>query len=138
RGRDNGGPCILDFMTDNSGLDLYVTAQRQFRVDSVRDDTGKSLPSAAAARIARAFQDGQGAGLLHLATVEVKTPAPPAIAFGRSFAQRYLTQLCHLGDVHAVADRELVEAPDEEDLSAVALDAPPMRGLEYLDADTLR
>ncbi|HEV7137339.1 MAG TPA: DEAD/DEAH box helicase [Steroidobacteraceae bacterium] len=125
-------------MTDNSGLDLYVTAQRQFRVDSVRDGDGASLPSAAAARIQRAFLDGQGAGLLHLATVEVKTPVPAALAFGRSFAQRYLTQLCHLGDVHAVADRELVEAPDEEDLSAVALDAPPMRGLEYLDADTLR
>lgn len=125
-------------MTDNSGLDLYVTAQRQFRVDSVRDDTRESLPSAAAARIARAFQDGQGAGLLHLATVEVKTPAPAALAFGRGFAQRYLTQLCHLGDVQAVADRELVEAPDQEDLNAVALDAPPMRGLEYLDADTLR
>lgn len=125
-------------MTDNSGLDLYVTAQRQLRVDSVRDDGGKTLPSAAAARILRAFQGGQGAGLLHLATVEVKTPLPPALAFGRSFAQRYLTQLCHLGDVAAVADRELVEAPDEEDLGAVVLDVPPMRGLEYLDAGTLR
>ncbi|MGH8300656.1 MAG: SNF2 helicase-associated domain-containing protein, partial [Steroidobacteraceae bacterium] len=31
-----------------------------------------------------------------------------------------------------------MEAPDEDDLGAVALDAPPMRGLEYLDADTLR
>src|SRR5487761_346701 len=125
-------------MTDDPGLDLYVTSQRQFRVDRLPDGAGEPLPSAAAARIERAFFDGQGAGLLHLATVEVRTPVPPALAFGRSFAQRYLTQLCHLGDVHAVADRELVDPPSEDDLSAVALDAPPMRGLEYLDAGALR
>src|SRR5487761_1707857 len=125
-------------MTDDPGLDLYVTSQRQFRVDRLPDGAGEPLPSAAAARIERAFFDGQGAGLLHLATVEVRTPVPPALAFGRSFAQRYLTQLCHLGDVQAVADRELVDPPSEDDLSAVALDAPPMRGLEYLDAGALR
>ena len=125
-------------MTDDPGLDLYVTSQRQFRVDRLHDGAGAPLPSAAAARIEGAFFDGQGAGLLHLATVEVRTPVPPALAFGRSFAQRYLTQLCHLGDVQAVADRELVDPPSEDDLSAVALDAPPMRGLEYLDAGALR
>ncbi len=125
-------------MTDAPSLDLYVTSQRQFRVDRLRDGASATLPSAAAARIERAFLGGQGAGLLHLATVEVRTPVPPALAFGRSFAQRYLTQLCHLGDIRAVADRELVDPPGDDDLSALALDAPPMRGLEYLDAGTLR
>ena len=33
---------------------------------------------------------------------------------------------------------ELVAPPGEEELSAIVLEAPPMRGLEYLDAGALR
>jgi hypothetical protein len=107
--------------------------------ESVRSDEGSaSLPTATSARIERAFNDGEGAGLLHLATIEIKTALGPTLAFARGFAQRYFTQLCHLGEPDVQPETELVVPPGEEELSAIVLEAPPMRGLEYLDAGAFR
>jgi non-specific serine/threonine protein kinase len=120
-------------------LDLYVTTQGVFRLEAHPDeDDSGSLPAAVTARIERAFRDGQGAGLLHLATTEMKTDLPPSVAFARSFASRYITQLCHLGDTEVVQQNELIAPPSEEELKTLALEAPPMKGLEYLDAHFLR
>ncbi|MBV8804753.1 MAG: hypothetical protein JO042_06890, partial [Sinobacteraceae bacterium] len=119
-------------------LDLYVTTQRRLRVEVLSDEQPASLPTAVTARIERAFQDGQAAGLLHLGTAEVKTDLPQTLAFARGFAQRYITHLCHLGDAEVLEQQELIAPPSEEDLSSFALDAPPMKGLEYLDSGTLR
>jgi hypothetical protein len=121
-----------------ASLELYVTSQRRFRVEAIATDDAPPLASAAAGRIERAFGEGQGAGLLQLATAEVKTSLPPGLAFARGFAQRYVTQLCHLGQADGRLDMEPVEPPADEALSAWALEAPPLRGLEYLDADALR
>jgi superfamily II DNA or RNA helicase len=118
--------------------ELYVTSGRKLRVQTRPDEKVESLPAATAARIERAFLDGQGAGLLHLGTMEVKTALPPSLAFARGFAQRYITQLCHLGEGAVPQDVELVAPPDDDELSTIALDAPPMLGLEYLDAEALR
>ena len=119
-------------------LDLYVTAQRRFRLEVDADEQLIPLPSATAARIERAFRDGQGPGLLYLATSELKADLPPTLAFGRSFARRYVTHLCHLGDAEVLKQEELVAPPGEAELSDLALEAPPMKGLEYLDSGVLR
>ncbi len=117
-------------------LDLYVNARRHFAVQRAeRDDPATS--SAAAARIERAFAEGQGAGLVHLATTELTTPLTPGLTFARDFAQRYLTHLCHLGDAQPQSPGVLVELPSAEELEALTLEAPPMKGLEYLDAAML-
>ena len=63
------------------------------RVDS---SDAAALPTAAAARIERAFSQGQGAELVHLAATEVTTALPPGLAFAREFAQRYVTRLCRV------------------------------------------
>src|SRR3954463_14322800 len=118
--------------------ELYVTSQQKLRVEMRPDEGSASPPPATSARIERAFNDGEGAGLLHLATIEIKTTLGPTLVFARAFAQRYFTQLCHVGDPELSHDTQLVTPPGEEDLSALALQAPPMRGLEYLDTETLR
>ncbi len=120
-----------------ASLDLYVTTQRRFRVEVFEVEGGSPLPPATAGRIERAFDGGQGAGLLHLAIVEVKTSLPAGLAFARSFAQRYVTQLCHLAEGGRQADVEWIEPPGDNELAALALDAPPVRGLEYLDEQML-
>ncbi len=120
-----------------TSVELYVASRRQFRVEA-REEDAVALGGAVAARIERAFSEGQGAGLIHLATVEVKTALPPALAFARDFAQLYVTQLCHLGEAAPKSGALLVEPPEEEALVALALAAPPIKGLEYLDAGTLR
>ena len=120
-------------------LDLYVTAQRRFRLEAHTNDQPPSLLAAtAAARLERAFLDGQGPGLLCLATAEVKTDLPPTLAFARSFAQRYITHLCHLGDAEIPAHAELAPPPGDDELTNLALEAPPMKGLEYLDSEVLK
>jgi superfamily II DNA or RNA helicase len=118
--------------------ELYVTSQHKLRVEMRADEDSSVLPPATSARIERAFNDGEGAGLLHLATIEIKTKLGPTLAFARSFAQRYFTQLCHLGDPDVSQATELIAPPGEEELSAIVLEAPPMRGLEYLDAAALK
>jgi non-specific serine/threonine protein kinase len=118
--------------------ELYVTSQHKLRVEMRPDEASASLPHATSAKIERAFNDGEGAGLLHLATGEIKTALGPTLAFARGFAQRYFTQLCHLGEPDVLQETELVAPPGEEELSTIVLEAPPMRGLEYLDAAALK
>ncbi|MDE2450120.1 MAG: SNF2 helicase-associated domain-containing protein, partial [Gammaproteobacteria bacterium] len=86
----------------------------------------------------RAFGDGQGAGLLHLSTVEAKTSLPPGLAFARNLAQRYVAELCHLGEVQSLPQSQWVAPPADDELALLALEAPPLKGLEYLDSETLR
>ncbi len=123
--------------TMSAGLELYITAHRQLRVEAIEAQRELSFSAAAAARIERAFSEGQAPGLMHLATVEVKTALPPGLAFARRLAQLYVTRLCHLGDAETAGADTVVERPAENELGALALEAPPVRGLEYLDAETL-
>jgi non-specific serine/threonine protein kinase len=128
-------------------LELHITPQGRFRV--ARDEGAgerteapgraatTALSAALATRIEQAFAAGQGAGLAHLATLELREPLPPGLAFARLLAQRYFTQVCHLGDAEVQADRPLHCVPMWDQLSTWLLDAPPMRGLEYLDVRVL-
>jgi hypothetical protein len=118
-------------------LDLYINARRHFAVQRIDSPAALVLPSAAASRIERAFAQSQGAGLMHLATTEATSALAPGLTFARDFAQRYVTRLCHLGDVQPDAPGVLVELPREAELEALRLAAPPIRGLEYLDAAML-
>ncbi len=119
-------------------LELYVTSQGRLRVEA---GSGRSLDvraSGALAKIERAFSGGEGAGLLDLATVDLEDGLSPSLAFARAFAQRYFTQLCHLAESEVSFDTALVAPPDDDELRAIALSAPPLKGLEYLDAPALR
>ena len=118
-------------------LDLYINARRHFAVQRVESPDAPALAAAAASRIERAFSQGQGAGLVHLATMEVTTALTPGLTFAREFAQRYVTRLCHLGDARADAPGVLVDLPPEEELEALRLAVPPIKGVEYLDVAML-
>ncbi|HJS91171.1 MAG TPA: DEAD/DEAH box helicase [Steroidobacteraceae bacterium] len=121
-----------------ASLELYVSAQRHLRVGSLEAQSAPPLSSVLGRRIERAFLEGQGSGLLHLATRELKSALPPGLAFARDLAQRYVAELCHLGELEELPSSALVAAPSEEELGALALAAPPLKGFEYLDAGTLR
>ena len=123
--------------TMTESLDLYINARRHFAVERAAAPDTPALPAAVASRIERAFAHGQGTGLVQLAATELTTALPPGLAFARDFAQRYMTRLCHLGDAEPDAPGVLVELPPAEELEALRLAAPPIRGLEYLDAALL-
>ena len=95
------------------------------------------LDLAVGRRVAGAFAESPAHGLLHLGTRELNATLPPAAAWWRELARRYLTRLCHTPDLESARDLAPVPAPAEAELSALAGTAPPMRGGEYLNADLL-
>src|SRR5215216_4354534 len=86
------------------------------------DSDAPSLPPALLQRLTDAFALGSGHGLLHLGAVEVGTILPPAWAWWRDFAARYVAALCATPEGGAIA------TPDNEALQASIADAPPMNG----------
>jgi non-specific serine/threonine protein kinase len=115
-------------------------------LNGVSEQTASGLAEPAARRIGSAFARGQSAGLLHLATVELQTALPVDFGFARDFGRAYLTQLCRgpgldgtadAGEGGKVASLPALAPPAADELGMMALSAPPMRGLEYLNADVL-
>ena len=88
-------------------------------------------------RIREAFAKSTANGLLHLATRELTSSLPPEFVWARDFASRYLTRLCHAPETDGTSELRATPVPEPEDLAAVAQSAPPMRGLEYLQASLL-
>ncbi len=88
-------------------------------------------------RVAAAFGESPARGLLHLGTRELNSALPPAGAWWRELARRFLTQLCHTGGLEQARELAALPPPAEAELSALAETAPPMRGGEYLNAEVL-
>ena len=84
-------------------------------------------------RLSNSFALGAGHGLLHLGTTEIGRILPPAWAWWRDFAARYVTALCATPDGGEIAVVTLAA----EDFNALIADAPPMTGAEYLTPDVL-
>ncbi len=117
-------------------------------------DPAAAVGPPAAARIFAAFEHGSSAGILHLAATELQTDLPPGFSYARQFARNYLTELCRrpAPETTAVALTGFAGLPDQtppaapppplpppaaEALAALALQAPPMPGAEYITAETL-
>jgi non-specific serine/threonine protein kinase len=90
-----------------------------------------------AQRMAAAFTESAARGLLRLGTRELNAVLPPAAAWWRELARRFLTQLCHTAGLDQAQQLAALPPPAEADLSALVETAPPMRGGEYLSADVL-
>lgn len=97
---------------------------------------GESWPlPEAAERVAGRMSDGAEAMLLHLASREFETALPPGVAYWRAFAHRYLEALCRRPEAELVV--QPIPPPTTGELAALTLQAPSMRGLEYLSPDVL-
>ncbi len=88
-------------------------------------------------RVRRAFSESQADGLLELGARELASALPPEFAWARDFACLYLTALCHTPEISGASELPVLPAPDAEEFAAATLQAPPMRGLEYLSPDCL-
>ncbi|MBI4581428.1 MAG: DEAD/DEAH box helicase [Planctomycetes bacterium] len=93
------------------------------------------LPETVGDSLRNALRKGCSELLLRLAILPGKANLPPVFLFWRGLGERYLMELCHVpepsGDI-----AEPLSAPSEE-LAEMAAAAPPMRGGEYLRAETL-
>ncbi len=119
-------PSVLTLAVFPSGLPRLVSAEADD--DAVTDERG--------AAIAAAFERGPGAGVLHLGAVEVGTELPRAFAFYRELGHELVARVCAHPDLETVRHRILVEAPLDH-LERLAGAVPPMRGAEYVTAESL-
>ncbi len=117
------------------GIAVIISPEGHLRLRPV--DTTTVGEDAFVDRVIQAFEPGAGAGLLHLATRELQTRLPLDLVFLRSFASRYLTELCRRPIESSQMEIPAIEAPPPGEIASLILEAPPMTGLEYLSPGTL-
>src|ERR1700734_798394 len=96
-------------------------------------DDAPETDAATSVRLAEAFAEGSGAGLVRLGAGEVGHALPPVFVWWRAFATRYVGAVC-LNASGRDDDMALppVPPPDASDLASLVLTAPLMAGAEYL------
>jgi non-specific serine/threonine protein kinase len=100
-----------------------------------------ALAQALQERLTQAYTRGAGHALLQLGAGEVGIALPPAFGYWRDFGARYVTALCSRSDLAENGDTARVSsvpAPPPQELEALAAEAPPMAGAEYLTTTVLR
>ena len=105
------------------------------------DQDAPALAEPLQQRLTESFARGAGHGLLQLGASEIGTALPAAFGYWRDFGGRYITAMCAAPEPDASAESaptELRALPPPRDLEALAADAPPMMGAEYLTAPVLR
>ena len=113
--------------------ELTITPQGHLLIrETPQGSSDSKVPDALVA----AYAEGPARGMLDSASEGGTATLPPPFEFARSIARLYLTQLCQValaepgGSIPAIP-------PPSGDLDRAVLRAPPMTGLEYLDARAL-
>ncbi len=120
-------------MTDAPAAKRAASVTPQGHLRLVSDCDAPFLPAALHNRLVTAFAAGAGHGLLYLGACEVGTALPPALAWWRDFAARFVTALCAIPEDGEIA----IDSPDGRALDAMIADVPPMTGAEYLTPEVL-
>ncbi|WP_253306928.1 DEAD/DEAH box helicase [unidentified bacterial endosymbiont] len=126
----------------NSGLELEIspTGCLQLGSSANQHELAPALSAAAVTRISQAFARGSSQGLLHLGAVELATPLPPSLAFGRAITRLLITRLCATPDLASNQDSQCVNLPIATpcvELEKLLQGMPPLRGAEYLTLERL-
>lgn len=85
--------------------------------------------------LGRAFAQSEPAGLLSLGGHPAEADADATALFWKTFADAFLRALCHLPEGTETFDT--LPRPDASTLTEWILNAPPMRGGEYLSTEVL-
>jgi SNF2-related domain/SNF2 Helicase protein/Helicase conserved C-terminal domain len=115
---------------------LAITPGGRLGMVDVPEDAG-TLPEPAATALADAFARSSADGLLLLAGEALAGELPPEFVYWRGWARQLFQAICHLGE-GALDQWKSIPPPPDEELTQLVAAAPPMRGLEYLEADLLR
>ncbi len=122
----NAPALALTLAVSPSGLPRLVPA--------APDDDAVAADRSAA--LLAAFEGGPGAGVLHLGAVEVGTDWPPPFSYYRELGHELVARVCAHPALETLRRRILVEPPLDW-LERLADAAPPMRGAEYVTAESL-
>ena len=83
------------------------------------------------------FHDSEPAGLIRIAGQSLPTTIDDSVHYWKGFAEQFIRALCHLPEDRDATELT-IEPPTPAELSECILNAPPMRGAEYLSLDTLQ
>lgn len=85
--------------------------------------------------LARAFAESDAAGLIALGGHPAGEGVDPTTRYWKAIADSFVRGLCRLPD--GTGDLPALRPPDPADLVEWTIDAPPMRGAEYLSPEAL-
>ncbi len=94
-----------------------------------------AIPGDVAWRLEKAFAQNQG--LFQLGIREAQTVLPPALAFWRNFSTHFMRRVSTLPELPKKNQPLEIPLP-EEDIAHWLGAAPPMQGLDFLNAESLR
>jgi non-specific serine/threonine protein kinase len=117
-------------------LNILITPGGRLQIEQAPE----SLPEvseAVAVQLDRAFAESSAAGLVLLASHELHESLPAALVFWRGLARRFFQAVCQQGE-GGFEKWQSIPPPSEDELARLVAEAPPMRGLEYLNAELLR
>ncbi|MCC7380279.1 MAG: DEAD/DEAH box helicase [Deltaproteobacteria bacterium] len=119
--------------------DLVIAPSGHLHADRYPSPTAESasLDPRSASALRSAFDEGTAAGLFALVSPELfGASLPPSLAFGRDLSRAFLSAVAALPDLEDLRDG-LAVTVSADAVAALLESAPPMRGGEYLSAETL-
>lgn len=81
------------------------------------------------------FQDSEAAGLIRIASQKLPADSDASVRYWKEYAEQFIRALCHIPETDQTAVN--IQAPTAANLAEQVLNAPPMRGAEYLSINTL-
>ena len=132
---------------------IYLSPHGRLLCETIPRDESEAavaeapLPKETATALLTAFAASSAEGLLLLAGQAVDESLPADFVFWRDWSRRFFQAVCQLDEdrqakfAHASSAKTLetlVPPPNELALAVLIAAAPPMRGLEYLTAESLR
>ncbi|WP_265654548.1 DEAD/DEAH box helicase [Verminephrobacter aporrectodeae] len=117
----------------DAGQDLAISPAGRVFLGSA---SGRTDAPTVTTRIAKAFARSGAHGLLQLGALELGSPLPPALAFGREFAHLFMARFTSVAALPEQWATLVLPAPSTE-LQELATAVPPMTGAEYLNAAVL-
>ncbi len=116
-------------------ISLALTPQGHLIADELAD-VAAAMPEASTDAVRVAFSLGSGAGLLWLAGARRTAGWPMVALYWRELAGLYLSSYCQQRPAgESRSEGPVVAPPPEAERAFRCLQAPPMRGLEYLTAE---
>ena len=82
------------------------------------------------------FHESEAAGLIRIAGQKLSPEVDDSVLYWKGFTEHFIRALCQTASEN---ESELqIDPPAADELSDIILNAPPIRGAEYLSLDVLR
>lgn len=117
-------------------LAMPISFQLQLLPDGAVSPLSPQQPERWTKAIVDQFTEAEPAGLLAIAGTKIPSGADPSVTYWREITSEFLRSLCHVPEGQTPA-ADCFDQPSSSQLAEWVLNAPPMRGAEYLAPEVL-